>query len=117
MPLLLVGSTGCVWLAIGAGAGAIAYTQGELKSIERARLSDTIVAAKAGLAELEYKVTSSQEDEVGAKIVAIGADDKEAVVRLRRLDARDTEVRIRFGMVGNETYSRLLLEKIQRRLQ
>ena len=117
MPALLIGSTGCVWLAFGAGAGAIAYTQGELKSTERAHLSDTISAAKAGLAELEYRVTSSQEDEVSAKIVAIGADDTEAVVRLRRLDIKDTEIRIRFGVVGNETYSRLLLEKIQRRIQ
>lgn len=117
MPALLVCSTGCVWLAFGAGAGAIAYTQGELKSTERAHLSEVTAAAKAGLAELEYRVTSSKEDEVSAKIIAIGADDTEATVRLRRLDVRDTEIRIRFGVVGNETYSRLLLEKIQRRIQ
>ena len=35
---------------------------------------------------------------------------------LQRLDARETRLQIRFGKIGDEDYSTLLLEKIQRRL-
>ena len=114
---VLVSCSGCVWMALGAGASAIAWKSGELKSQERASLAETLEATKASLGEIEYRIRNVERTEVSATVEAVGADDNEVRVRLRRIDARDTEVKIRFGVMGNEAYSRLLLEKIQRRLK
>ncbi|MBI4660270.1 MAG: DUF3568 family protein [Verrucomicrobia bacterium] len=99
-----------------AGAGAVAYVRGELKSTEAAALEKVWTATLAAMSDLEFSVTKKEKDALSARAVARGANDKKIQVDLKRLSDRDTEVRIRVGILGDESISRQVLDKIKKRL-
>jgi hypothetical protein len=113
-------SPGCTLLLVGAGAaagaGTVAYLQGELKANQDAPLDKVLAAAETSLKEMQYTVTEKIEAAGRAKLVARGAGDKRVEVALKALTPKATEVRIRVGVFGDEALSRQVLEKIQKRL-
>lgn len=117
---LLAFSSGCAALLLtggaAAGAGAIAYVRGELKSTETATLDKTWTATLAAMSDLELSVSTKQKDALSAKLAARGAGDKKIQVDLKRLTDKETEIRIRVGTFGDEVISRQVLDKIKKRL-
>ena len=90
---------GCAALVVGgvaaaAGAGAVVYKHGELKSTESVSIDRAWAATE--------KPVSSTKDALGAKYEGMGAADKRVVVSLKSKDEKVTEVRIRVGTLGDE---------------
>jgi len=111
---------GCSLLLVGAGAaagaGTVAYLQGELKANLDAPLAKVLKAADATMKEMKLKVLERTEGVERGKIIANAPGDKRLEVRLEKLTPNATEVRIRVGVFGDEDLSREILEKIQKRL-
>ena len=118
--IILLSSSGCAAVALliggSVGAGAVAYVMGELKSTEEASLDSTWQAAQKAIEELEFLVTSKQKDAISAKLIARGATDKKIELILKKVSEDLTEVRIRVGIFGDESLSRLVLEKLKNHL-
>ena len=117
---VLLTTAGCALFLVGAAAGAgaagYAYVNGELKSTESASLEQTTRATLAAMKDLEYPVTSQAKDALSAELTARNASDKKIVVRLKKISDTTTEVRIRVGTFGDESLSRVVLEKIKKHL-
>ena len=117
---LLLLTAGCVAVAVGAaaaaGAAGYAYVSGELKSTESASLERAWSATTAAMQELEFPVTSKSKDALGAELTARNASDKKIAITLKKRSDNATEIRIRVGTFGDESLSRLILEKIKKRL-
>lgn len=104
----------------GAGADAIAYEAGALDATEPSPLPDVVDAARVAIEQLGYDRVDDDRahvDEQSARIVARTASDDEVDIRLERRSFGRTHVRIRVGDFGDETLSRLILEKIQQALR
>ncbi len=116
-PLMQIG---CVVAAVtggvAAGAGTVAYLKGELKSLEDASIDRVWRATEGAVNELNFIVTNKVKDAVSAKLDALTADNKSIHITLKRKTDSLTEISIRIGTFGNEELSRLILEKIQKRL-
>lgn len=113
----LVLSSGCVLLVgAAAGAGTVAYTRGDLKSLESATLDKVYNASIKGLEELEFKVTLKEKDALGAKIIARGANDRKVQVNLKRKSEAATELSIRVNTFGDEAASVMIHERIVKKL-
>lgn len=116
----LLFSSGCAAVALvaggGAGAGAVAYVRGELKSTEEAPIDKTWQAVQKAIEELEFLVTSQQKDAFSANLIVRTAADKKIEINLQRVSEKLTEVRIRVGIFGDESLSRLILERIKKHL-
>ncbi|HHT9105122.1 MAG TPA: DUF3568 family protein [Candidatus Wujingus californicus] len=114
---LLVGS-GCAALLIGGGAGAgtVAYLKGELKSTEEASIDKTWQAAQETMKDLEFVITSKEKDTFSAKLIAYRANDKKVEMYLQKASERTTEVKIRVGVFGDESLSRIILESLKKHL-
>lgn len=109
---------GCAALVVGgvaaaAGAGAVVYKNGELKSTESVSIDRAWTATEKAAKAMEFKPVSSTKDALGAKYEGVGAADKRVVVSLKTKGEKVTEVRIRVGLVGDEASARTILAKIQ----
>lgn len=113
-------ASGCMLLAIGAGAaagaGTVAYLQGELKANQDAPLAGVLKAAEAALKDMQFTVTERTEGPARGKLLARGEGDKRVEIALVALTPKATEIRIRVGVFGDEALSRKILEKILKRL-
>ncbi|MDN3511596.1 MAG: DUF3568 family protein [Candidatus Jettenia sp. CY-1] len=116
--IIVSSSSGCVALLVGGGAGAgtIAYLKGDLRSLEEASLERVWEAAQKAIQELEFVVTSKQKDIFSAKFTVHGAQDKKITVDLKKISDNLTEIKIRVGIFGDESLSRLLLERVRKHL-
>lgn len=118
--IILLSSSGCAVVALlaggGAGAGTIAYISGELKSTEEASIDSTWQATEKAIQELEFFATSKQKDAISAKLIARGAADKKIVITLKKVAENLTEVKIRVGIFGDESVSRMILDRIKKHL-
>ena len=120
MSSLLMLNSGCalfvVGAAAGAGAGGYAYVNGEIKSTESASLDRTWSATLAAMKDLEFPVTSQTKDALEANLTARNASDKKIGIKLKKVSETATEIRIRVGTFGDESISRIILDKIHKRL-
>jgi hypothetical protein len=115
MPLgMALGGCLCaVGMAAGTGAGAIAYSRGEVEATERMSLDGAWAATLAAVDELQFPVKQQQKDAVSARLVAERADG--GLVRIS-IDAKDgglTRIRVRTGTFGNESVSRVVIDRIK----
>jgi hypothetical protein len=117
--IALFSNCGCVaalLVGAGAGAGTVAYLKGELKSTEEASIGQVWQAAKEAIKDLEFVVTSEEKDDLFAKLIAHGTNDMKIEINLESVSAKLTNVRIRAGVFGDESLSRLALERIKKHL-
>jgi len=110
--------TGCVAVVVGgaAGAGTYAYIKGELKVSESCTLDQAWSASQAAMKDLEFTVTTKQKDALQGRLVAHTATDKKVEILLKKLSDKVTEVRIRVGTFGDEDLSKVIIQKIEKRL-
>lgn len=118
--LVALSSSGCALLLVGAGAaagaGTVAYLQGELKTNQDAPLDKVLKAADATLKEMKLTVLERTEGVERAKLTARVEGDKRVEITLTRLTPKATAISIRVGVFGDEALSRQILEKILKRL-
>ncbi len=117
--IALFSNCGCVAALLvggGAGAGTVAYLKGELKSTEEASIGQLWQAAQEAMKDLEFVVTSEEKDDLSAKLIAHGTNDTKIEINLESVSVKLTNVRIRAGVFGDESLSRLALERIKKHL-
>ena len=107
--------TGCAALIVGAaaGAGGVAYVQGELKVTELVSHEVAGRAAEKALQDLNFAVIKRQQDGLSGTIEARTASDQKVVIKTKRISEKSTEVGIRVGLVGDEPKSRQILDRMQ----
>jgi len=120
--LLLLASpvvlTGCLAAAaIGggavAGAGTIAWIQGELKSTEGYPFAKVWAATVKTIEQLDFMVVNKVSDAISGEIDSVTADNKKVKIQVKRVGDNITEIKIRVDTFGDETLSRYILNKIQ----
>lgn len=117
--VVVVGASGCVAVAVGAGAaGTVAYLAGDLEAHQAYDIDTVFAASKEALAELGMKLVEGEtnEDALAATIVARDAADKEIVVKLKATMTGGTDISIRVGTFGDDTKSQLVYEQIRKNL-
>jgi hypothetical protein len=107
--------TGCAALLVGAaaGAGGAAYVQGELKVTEAVALDAAQRAAEQAMKDLKLAVIKRQQDGLSGVIEGRTAGDQKVTIKTKRLTVKSTEVRVRVGVLGDETMSRQILSRMQ----
>ncbi len=119
--VIAIGSQlGCAVLLLGggaaAGAGIVAFTKGELTTAEEADLDRVWAAAQGAMDDLDFVIQSRLTTAGSAKLIARGAGSRRVTVTLERRVGNLTEISVRVGYFGDEPLSRLILQKIRRRL-
>lgn len=111
---------GCTLLLVGgaaaAGAGGYAYVNGEAKSTESASLDKTWRAAQAAMKDLQFSVVGQSKDALEGRLTARNATDKKITIRVKKVSDSLTEVRIRVGVFGDESLSRIIHEAVKKGL-
>lgn len=109
--------TGCVAVLVGgavaAGAGTVAYVDGELKSAESVPLERAEQATRAAFKDLQYGVVGQEGNLNLKRIIARTGSDKKITVTLERESNTLTKVGIRVGVFGDQALSMSVLDKIR----
>jgi hypothetical protein len=111
---------GCILFVAGgaaaAGAGTVAYVNGELKDTEDHSLDAVHDATVAGVQDMRYVIVSTAKDAGQLKLTVRTATDQKIEITLIKQSANTTEIHIRVGTFGDEKVSRDLLDKIKAHL-
>ena len=109
---------GCAAAVVGgaAGAGAVLYSKGELKSNENASLDRVLNAAEEAMNSMNLKVISKDHDALKGKLLAKRENGDNIDIKLEQKPNNITEMKIRVGAFGNEDQARLIQEKIRQKL-
>ncbi|MBP1684399.1 MAG: hypothetical protein H6Q33_542, partial [Deltaproteobacteria bacterium] len=92
-----------------AGAGAVAYSRGQLRSVQETRFERAWDAAQDAMRDLGFVVTHQEKDPDSAKLLARTKDNEEVEIHLKEETTTVTEIRIRVGWLGNEALSNVIL--------
>lgn len=120
--LSLVVNSRCQALLIGAECGAVvgaaAYKHGEVRCTLDLSLNGAWDATQKAMGHLGYAVISEGKDIPHARyrLTARGAGGKKIRITLERRSDALTDIGIRIGTFGDESVSRLILEKVKEQL-
>jgi uncharacterized protein YpuA (DUF1002 family) len=105
---------GCAAAVVGgaAGAGAVLYSKGELKSAENAPLEEVYDAAVDTMKSMNFDVINQEKNQLEAKLVAKADNGDNIDIKLEQKPNDITEMKIRVGAFGNEDQARVIQEKI-----
>jgi len=109
----LVGLSGCLAVAAGAGASAVAYVRGDLETNLHTDYSRVVDSARNSIDELEFAKVSENKDALKAVLVARTAMDKKVEITVTNSGKRLTNIKIRVGLFGDEALSMSILDKIK----
>lgn len=118
--LAVVGSGGCLAVAVGAGAGGtVAYLAGDLETDEPYDIDAVFAASEKALEDLELRLQRHEtaKDALSARLVARDAGDKEVVIKLKSTTEGSTHLSVRVGTFGDDTKSQLIYERIRANLK
>ena len=111
--------TGCaVALVAGgaaAGAGAVAWYQGALRTTLGKPMASVREATVLSLQKSGNGVVSDQGDVTSAEIKTVLSDGSDVVVRLKSASSTATEVSVRIGTMGDRARSQAILDDIAKR--
>jgi hypothetical protein len=88
---------------------------GELQSVENIPLEKAIANAEDALLELRFIITKKEKYPLFGTVTARGFGDKRVEIHFKKQSDEITELWIRVGRLGDESFSRLLLEQIKTR--
>lgn len=109
----LVGLSGCLAVAAGAGASAVAYVRGDLETNLHTDYNRVVDSARNAINELEFAKVSENKDALKAVIVARTAMDKKVEITIVNSGKKLTNIKIRVGLFGDEALSMSILDKIK----
>ncbi len=120
--VIAIGSQlGCSVLLFGggdvAGAGMVAYAKGQLSAAEEVELDRAWDVAQGVMEDLDFTIESRHTTATSAKLVARGADNRRVTVGLQKRAGDLTEIQIRVGFFGDEALSRVIFNRMRRRLE
>jgi len=111
---------GCMLLAVGAGAaagaGTMAYIEGEFQTTYAASLDRTWNATLEAIKDLDFRIIATQKDETEGDIEAKKIGGEKVRIGLSIAGPGTTLVKIRVGIFGDEAASRAISNKIASRL-
>ena len=109
--------SGCALFLVGgaaaAGAGTVAYVDGELKETESVAYDAAYDATLAAMNDMHYVVVDKSKGPLTTKILARASGDKKIQVTLEKQSVSVTEIHIRVDTFGDESLSRQILDKIK----
>lgn len=111
-----LGGCGALLLIGGAGTSAVSFATGELRSSEPTPLVELDAACAIAVEQLGYEEITATRDEDSVRWQARTAGGDPVDIRLKADGDDETILRIRIGIFGNETVSRLVREQIQQAL-
>jgi hypothetical protein len=115
---IAVGVSGCLLVAVGAGAaGTVAYVKGDLETTLDAGMDKSYAAALKSLEQLQIVPTQKLKDSLSAEIIARRSDDTKITVKLTRVDDKLTKLSIRVGVFGDQAQSTTIYERIKQNLK
>jgi hypothetical protein len=109
----LAGLSGCLAVAAGAGASAVAYVRGDLETNLHTDYNRVVDSARSAINELEFAKVSENKDALKAVIIARTAMDKKVEITVVNSGKRLTNIKIRVGLFGDEALSMSILDKIK----
>jgi hypothetical protein len=113
----LAGTSGCLAVAAGAGAGAtVAYVRGDLDTTLSANLDRSTAAVNKAIEQLQFAKVSENKDALQAVIIARNASDKKIELHLNKLAEDATKLKIRVGTFGDDALQVAILEKVRNNL-
>ena len=113
----MAATSGCVAVVAGAGTGAaVAYVRGDLDTTLNATFDKSVRAVNEAVKQLQFAKVSENKDALQAIIVARNAADKKIELRVDKLTADATKLKIRVGTFGDETLTLAILEKVKSNL-
>jgi hypothetical protein len=116
----MVGTSGCLAIAVGAGAaGTVAYLAGDMDTEEPYSIEETYVATRQAADKLGLNVIEGEsgKDALSARVVARDVADKRISVRLKAIDSKSTKLSIRVGTFGDDTKTHLIYNTIRENLK
>lgn len=115
---MMVWTSGCIVAVAGvaAGAGAVVWMEGELKSTQSQPVEKCVPAVRAGLKDMGYGTPTESWDSGNQRFTTYASNGKKVQVTLVKLGPSSTEIRIRVGTFGDEQLSHQILTKIQSHL-
>ncbi|MDI1318995.1 MAG: DUF3568 family protein [bacterium] len=109
----LAALSGCIAVAAGAGASAVAYVRGELETNLNYDYNKVVDSARSSIKELEFARVSENKDALKAVLVARTALDKKVEITITNSGKKLTNIKIRVGLFGDEALSMSILDKIK----
>ena len=116
--MLVVFSSGCVALVVGAAGGAAGavYVMGKLTEELSYDVPAVHGATLAAMKELELKLSEDRADKLSAHLESEFADRAHVWIDLESIGESRTRVTIRVGLTGDEVRSKKILETIEQSL-
>jgi hypothetical protein len=99
-----------------AGAGTVAYIQGEFSATLDADPPRVIQAAESALSDLSIHVISSSSSGVDGEVTARTATDRGIKIKVARESDQRSKIGIRVDTFGDEALSREIYDKIKAKL-
>lgn len=99
-----------------AEGGAYVSDGAWIKSVESASLEDVYQASEAALRDLDLEVQKREQRALAAQLSAEEADGTNVTVDLEQLNDNTTRLAIKVGTFGDESISRMVLDKIRANL-
>lgn len=116
--IALMTTAGCIPLLIGAaaGAGGVAWAKGSLEQNFDKTVDQLHRASLGGLRDIKCAVSSDQIRKHLAKIKFKFDDGQEGTINIKAMTERSSQLKIRVGVLGDETKSHIVLNAILRHL-
>ncbi len=111
-------SIGGCWYAV-AGVGAYAgyrFVDGEYKGVLKGDLAASIKATRAAFGDLEIREKSFNESDATTVLEGESTGGRGVTVKLESAGADATNVRVRVDTFGDESFSQLVVDKINAHL-
>lgn len=116
--VLTLTSTGCFAILVGAaaGAGGYAWVKGALIMDYDVPLEKLSRAAITGLKQLDLPMVDEKIDRLSGQIVSKTADNQKVVISVKALTEKQSQVKIRVGLFGDQAKSEMILNAIKKNL-
>ena len=115
--MLLSTQTGClVAAAAGAAAGTVAYVKGDLETTFDHKPDVVMQAVRDASTEMGLTTEYANASSIDGQAKLRSGADKEIFIKIRALGERSSRMSIRVGTFGDESFSQMLLGKIQSHL-
>jgi len=99
-----------------AGAGGVAYVQGEHSQVHGATFDRVWAAAVSALKQMEFRGVKERRDSLGGTIEARRADDTAITVKVEPAGTDTTRVKVRVGTFGDRPASEAIQARIEQNL-
>ena len=113
LSISLAALSGCIAVAAGAGASAVAYVRGELDTNLSFDYNKVVDSSRSAIKDLEFAKVSENKDALKAVLVARTAHDKKVEITITNSGKKLTNIKIRVGLFGDEALSMSILDRIK----